>query len=84
MGTDRTTTPSRDQLERIYGPLHKHSGAEQYARNKYWAKQDIEMKRETRRLAGVRRRAKITGKPYNEFGQGLGAQRKPRGHGRRR
>lgn len=74
--------PSQKELENIYGPLHP--GAVAWARRDYHDKQDIAMRRERRRLAGARRRAKITGKPYNEFGQGLGAHRKPPGHGRGR
>jgi hypothetical protein len=33
--------------------------------------------REKRRLAGIRRRKKVTGKDVGYFGQGLGAHRKP-------
>jgi len=75
MKTNRTTTPSRKQLESIYGPLHP--GAVQAARNKWWTKMDIERDRETRREAGLRRRKKITGKDPGFLGQGLGAHKRP-------
>ncbi len=36
-----------------------------------------EMAREKRRLAGIRRRKKITGVDVGYFGQGLGAHKRP-------
>ena len=70
-----TTTPSQKALEKIYGKLHP--GAVQIARNDYWSKVPIHMDRETRRLAGVRRRRKVTGKNVGDFAQGLGAHKRP-------
>lgn len=70
-----TTTPSQKQLEKIYGKLHP--GAVQIARNDYWSKVPIHQDRETRRLAGLRRRKKVTGKDPGFSGQGLGAHKRP-------
>jgi hypothetical protein len=70
-----TTTISRQDLEKIYGPLHPN--AVSTARHNYNTKMAREGKRETRRLAGIRRREKITGKTVGYFGQGLGAHKRP-------
>ena len=70
-----TTTPSQKALEKIYGKLHP--GAVQIARNDYWSKVPIHQDRETRRLAGLRRRKKVTGKDPGFSGQGLGAHKRP-------
>tara|TARA_B100001146_G_C16177183_1_gene432931 strand:+ start:1364 stop:1588 length:225 start_codon:yes stop_codon:yes gene_type:complete len=70
-----TTGISRQDLEKIYGPLHPN--AVSTARDDYKAKMFREGKRETRRLAGIRRREKITGKTVGYFGQGLGAHKRP-------
>jgi len=66
---------SKKELEKIYGPLH--SGAVGYAQKMYNERQTEEAKREKRRLAGIRRREKITGKKVGYFGQGLGAHKRP-------
>ena len=70
-----TTTPSQKQLEKIYGKLS--GGGVQAARNDYWAKVPIHRDRETRRMAGLRRRKKVTGKDPGFSGQGLGAHKRP-------
>jgi hypothetical protein len=70
-----TTTPTQKQLEKIYGKLS--GGGVQAARNDYWAKVPIHRDRENRRLAGIRRRRKVTGRDVSEFGQGLGAHKRP-------
>ena len=48
-----------------------------YAQKMYNERQTEEAKREKRRLAGIRRREKITGKKVGYFGQGLGAHKRP-------
>ena len=70
-----TTTPSQKQREKIYGKLS--GGGVQAARNDYWAKVPIHRDRETRRMAGLRRRKKVTGKDPGFSGQGLGAHKRP-------